>query len=271
MALALVIALGGGVGVVRRGVLRVVALPLVIALALALVVALALALFVALALVVALLGVRVRLLLVRVGVLLGVALLVVPGGVPLLGVGRVLARGVPLVRLGGLLTGDGGGDGRVVGVLGGGLGLGGGAQAAGAAAVAFGVAEADPAGLAGALSPFLSRATSSRSMFQILSAEAFGFSQASGFGGYGSVGMVTVESRSTFTFFSCMPRSKSLATVSRPSETWSAFVPVSARPISRPVSVQAFCCWSFFSMPLRYMCWALARFWSLPKACRVRS
>ncbi len=46
---------------------------------------------------------------------------------------------------------------------------------------------------------------------------------------------------------------------------------VSARPISRPVSLQAFWLWSFFIMPFMYMCWALARFWSLPNACRVRS
>ncbi len=92
-----------------------------------------------------------------------------------------------------------------------------------------------------------------------------------GSAGSGTLGIVTLVMRSAGTDFICMPRSYSFLTVPISSETFRDLVAASARSISRPVSVNTFCCLSVRIIEFRYMCWARARIRSLPQACRVRS
>ncbi len=119
--------------------------------------------------------------------------------------------------------------------------------------------------------PLPSKGMSSRSIFQICRAGLSAGSRCARLRWSSTVGSVVMVMRLVGTSFNSIARSKSALTVPSSSETWSAFVPASARSMMRPVSVNAFCSLSWRSIAFMYMCCALARPWSLKNACRVRS
>lgn len=143
-----------------------------------------------------------------------------------------------------------------------------GAAAAGPDAFGFGAADGFAAG---AVPPLPSKGTSSRSIRQICRADLSAGTRCARLRGSWTVGSVVMVMRLAGTSFSSMARPKSSFTDPSPSDTSRAFVPASARSMILPVSVNAFCSLSWRSIAFMYMCWALARPWSLKKACRVRS